>query len=117
MKQHKVNLPLRPIVTSVDSPLCITSKFFSKILSPLQNQNGFLVTNSTQFRNEISMMTISEDWTMVSFLIDKACTYIRIKLENDDTLSDRTQIYRHRRYLMTVTIYFILQFFRLQRHY
>ena len=46
-------------------------------------------------------MTISEDETMVSFdvvslftaiPVDKACTYIRTKVENDDTLSDRTQL-------------------------
>ena len=46
------------------------------------------------------MMTILEDETMVSFglvsaftaiPVDKACTYIiKTKLENDDTLSDRT---------------------------
>ena len=27
-----------------------------------------------------------------SIPVDKACTYIRTKLENDDTLSDRTQL-------------------------
>ena len=59
------------------------------------------MTNSTQFRNEISKMVILEDETMVSFdlvsaftaiPVDKAwCTYIiKTKLENDDTLSDRT---------------------------
>ena len=46
-------------------------------------------------------MTISEDEIMVSFgvvslftaiPVDKACTYIRTKLENDNILSDRTQL-------------------------
>ncbi len=101
IKHHKVNHPLRPIVTSIDSALYNTSKFLSQILSPLQNQNGFSVTNSMQFRNEISTITISEDETMVSFdvvslftaiPVDKACTYIRTKLINDNTLSDRTQL-------------------------
>ncbi len=101
IKHHKVNHPLRPIVTSIGSALYNTSKFLSQILSPLQNQNGFSVTNSMQFRNEISTITISEDETMVSFdvvslftaiPVDKACTYIRTKLINDNTLSDRTQL-------------------------
>ena len=101
IKHHKVNHPLKPIVTSLDSALCNNSKFLSQILSPLQNQNGFSVSNSIQFRKDISKMTISEDEIMVSFgvvslftaiPVDKACTYIRTKLENDNTLSDRTQL-------------------------
>ena len=35
IKHHKVNHPLRPIVTSIDSALYNTSKFLSRILSPL----------------------------------------------------------------------------------
>ena len=100
IKHHKVNHPLRPIVTSIDSALYNTSKFLSQILSPLQNQNGFSVTNSTQFRNEISKMTISDKIMVLfdvvslftSIPVDKACTYIRTKLENGNTLSDRTQL-------------------------
>ena len=59
------------------------------------------MTNSTQFRNEISKMTISEDEPMVSFdvvlcsqicQLSKHALTIRTKLENDDTLADRTQL-------------------------
>ena len=97
IKHHKFNHPLGPIVTSIDS----ASKFLSQILSPLQNQNSFLVSNSLQFGNDISKMIISEDEIIVSFdvvplftalPVDKACTYIRTKLGNDNTLSDRTQL-------------------------
>ena len=80
IKHHKVNNPLRPIVTSTDSALYNTSKFLSRILSPLQNQNGFSVTNSTQFRNEIYNMTISEDETMVSF--DVVSLFTAIPVDN-----------------------------------
>ena len=99
IKHHQINYPFRPIVTSIDSALYNTSKFLSQILSPLQNQNGFSVANSTQFRNDISSTTTSEDETMVSFdvvslftaiPVDKACAYIRTKLINDNTLLDRT---------------------------
>jgi hypothetical protein len=99
MKHHKVGYPLRPIVTCIDSALYETSKFLTKILSPLQNKNGFSVTNSTQFKPEISNITIDE--SMISFdvvslftaiPVDKACKYIRTKLENDPTLPDRTQL-------------------------
>ena len=55
------------IVTSIDSALYNTSGFLSQILSPLQNQNGSSVANSTQFRNDISSTTIPEDETMMSF--------------------------------------------------
>ena len=101
IKHHKLNFPLRPIITSIDSALYNTSKFLSQILSPLQNQNGFSVTNSTHFRNDISKTTISEDETMVSFdvvslftaiPVDKACAYIKTKLINDNSLPDRTQL-------------------------
>ncbi len=54
IKHHKVGYPLRPIVTCIDSALYETSKFLKKILSPLQNRNGFSVANSTQFKNEIT---------------------------------------------------------------
>ena len=101
IKHHKLNFPLRPIVTSIDFALYNTSKFLSQILSPLPNQNGFSVTNSTHFRNDISKTTISEDETMVSFdvvslftaiPVDKACAYIKTKLINDNSLPDRTQL-------------------------
>ena len=101
IKHHKENHPLRPIVTCINSALDDTSKFLSQILSPLQNHNGFSVINSTQFKNEISDITIDEDEIMVSFdvvalftaiPVDKACAHIRTKLEHDTSLAERTQL-------------------------
>ena len=93
IKHHKVDYTLRPIV--IDSPLYETSKFLTNILSPLQNKNGFSVA-----KNKIYNITI-DDESMISFdvvslftaiPVDKACRYIRTKLENDPTLPDRTQL-------------------------
>ncbi len=106
------------------SALYETSKFLTKILSPLQYKNGFSVANSTQFKNEIYNITI-DDESMISFHVvslftaipvDKACRYIRTKLENDPTLPDRTQLDIDD-IIRLLSFCFIKQFFRLQQYY
>ena len=101
IKQHKPGFPLRPIVFSIGSALYNTSKFLSDILSPIQNLNGYSVLNSSQFANEVANMEISDDEVMVSFdvvslftaiPVNKACEYIRDKLNNDNTLHLRTSL-------------------------
>ena len=56
---------------------------------------GYSVLNSSQFANEVANMEISDDDVMVSFdvvslftaiPVNKACAYIRDKLNNDNTL-------------------------------
>ncbi len=47
VKHHKPNNPLHPIVTCRNTTLYNTSKYLADILAPLQNNNGFSVTNST----------------------------------------------------------------------
>ena len=93
--------PLRPIVSSIGSALYNTSKFLLDILSPIQNLNGYSVLNSSQFANEVANMEISDDEVMVSFdvvslftaiPVNKACAYIRDKLNNDNTLHLRTSL-------------------------
>jgi len=95
IKHHKPGFPLRPIVSSIGSALYNTFKFLSEILSPIQNHNGYSVLNSSQFAKEVANMEISDDEVMVSFdvvslftaiPVNKACEYIRNKLNNDNTL-------------------------------
>ena len=101
MKHHKSNNPLRPIVTCRDTALYNTSKFLTDILSPLQNQNGYSVNNSTEFTTELHDINIDDDEIMVSFdvvllftaiPVDRACEHIRNKLEKDTTLQHRTKL-------------------------
>jgi hypothetical protein len=44
-----------------------TSKFLTRILSPLQNLNGFSVRNSADFADKISKLAVEPDEVMVSF--------------------------------------------------
>ena len=49
IKHHKPGNPLRPIVTCRNTAFYNISKHLGHILSPLQNHNGYLVSNSTDF--------------------------------------------------------------------
>ncbi len=101
VKHHKPGNPLRPIVSCIGSALYNTSRFLTDILAPLQNSNGYSVSNSSQFINKITNTTIADDELLVSFdvvslftaiPVEKACELIRTKLETDITLPSRTNL-------------------------
>ena len=107
IKHHKPGNPLRSIVTCRNTALYNISKRLAHILSPLQNHNGYSVTNSTDFTNKLINTTIEDDEIMISFdvvspftaiAIDRACEHIRNKLNKDDTLVPN--------YLLTTSINF-----------
>ncbi len=90
VKHHKPGNPLRLIVLCIGSALYNTSRFLTDILAPLQNSNGYSVSNSSQLINKISNTTIAmmNYWflsTWVSLFtaipVEKACELIRTKLE------------------------------------
>ena len=54
---HKVNVPLRPIVSFVNSPTYNISKFLCKIIKPLMT-NRFSVKNSIDFIDRIKDVVI-----------------------------------------------------------
>ena len=83
IKHHKEGNPLRPIVTCIGSALYNTSKFLTDILSPLQNRNGYSVSNSLHFSNKVSDTRINND---TAIPVDKACGYI--KKRTDLNISD-----------------------------
>jgi hypothetical protein len=70
-------------------------------LAPLQNNNGYSVTNSTDFAHRLSDINIEDDEIMISFdvvslftaiPVEKTCEHIRNKLLKDATLQQRTNL-------------------------
>ena len=60
-KIHKHLVPLRPIVS------CINSPTYASIISPLAGQTDSLVRNSQHFVEEMSRVTLAPDELLVSF--------------------------------------------------
>ena len=56
-KIHKPLVPLRPIVSCINSPSYALSQYVSSIISPLAGQTDSLVRNSQHFMEEMSQVT------------------------------------------------------------
>ena len=102
-KIHKVNVPLRPIVSFVNFPTYSISKFLSKIIKPLMT-NRFSVKNSIDFIDRIKDVVIEEDDILVSFDVVSLFTSVHVNcaikcildlLVVGDSLPTRTQLNVH----------------------
>ncbi len=78
LKHHKPNNPLRPIGTCRHTALYNTSKFLTDIFSLLQNQNGYSVSNSTEFTTKLHDINIDDEEIMVSFDVVSLFTAIPV---------------------------------------
>ena len=100
-KTHKANIPLRPIVSCVNTFAYDLSAFLANILSPLTGNSDFTVTNSAHFASIISSEKIQDNEIMVSFDVESLFTNVPIegavqtarrKLDSDPDLADRTTL-------------------------
>ena len=100
-KIHKADVPLRPIVSCVNTFAYELSAYLANILSPLTGKSEFTVTNSAHFVSTISSETIRDNEIMVSFDVESLFTNVPIdaavqaalqRLENDPSLTDRTTL-------------------------
>ena len=88
-KIHKAEVPLRPIVSAVNSPTYRLSKELARILTPLAGHTESHVNNSAHFAQKIQDTILEEDDVMVSFdvislftrvLVDKGIDVINSKI-------------------------------------
>ena len=97
-KVHKVSVPLRPIVSFINSPTYNLSKFLSRILSRL-SVNRYSVRNSKEFVDYVKNFTTSENELLVSFdvvslftsvPVDKVLGLVLDLVSSDEFLASRT---------------------------
>ena len=66
-KIHKAGIPLRPIVSFVNSPTYAISGYLAKILSPVFGNTDYTVKNSCEFADFIRDKTFNACEELVSF--------------------------------------------------
>ena len=100
-KIHKPEIPLRPIVSFVNSPTYALSKHLVSILSPLVGKSPSHVRNSADFASFIAGQTVHQGMTLVSFdgvslfikvPVSLAAKVARERLTADQSLVDHTAL-------------------------
>ena len=100
-KIHKPGIPLRPIVSFVNSPTDAISGYLARILSPVVGNTDYKVKNSCEFADFISDKTLNACKELVSFDVVSLFTKIPVnlavkvaeeRLREDASLGQRTSL-------------------------
>lgn len=80
-KIHKENIPLRPIVSSINTPNTAISKFLTDILTKtLGNYRDYNIKNSFEFANKYNNFKLPPNYVLVSFDVVSLFTNIPLNL-------------------------------------
>ena len=100
-KIHKPGIPLRPIVSFVNSPTYAISGYLARILSPVVGNTDYTVKNSCEFADFIRDKTLNACEELVSFDVVSLFTKIPVdlavkvaeeRLRQDASLEQRTSL-------------------------
>ena len=100
-KIHKPGIPLRPIVSFVNSPTYAISGYLARILSPVVGNTDYTVKNSCEFADFIRDKTLNACEELVSFDVVSLFTKIPVdlavkvaeeRLREDASLGQRTSL-------------------------
>ena len=97
----KPEVPLRPIVSSIDSPTYNLAKFLTRIVSPLAGKSPSFVKDSGDFVEKARKLKLEEGSTLVSFDVTSLFTRVPIaealevigrRLEEQEAVERRTTL-------------------------
>ena len=101
IKIHKIGVPIRPIVSFIDSPSYNVAKFLSKLLTPSTNKSQRKLKNSYDVKERLANQIIPDSFMLVSFDVKSLFTSIpqsfaieciKSFLENNSDIYERTRL-------------------------
>lgn len=79
-KLHKTDIPMRPIVSCIQSPFENLSRYLKEILTNVINKNPSYIKDSWQFKNKIQNTTIPNNYIIISLDVVSLYTNTPINL-------------------------------------
>jgi hypothetical protein len=99
-KIHKLDILLRPVLSSAGSPFYALAGFLHKILSPFAGKSESIIKNLGHFMQLLKSVNLPSRDTFISFDVSlfsnvpvSEAQIIRNKLHNDDTLVEQSVLH------------------------
>jgi hypothetical protein len=77
-KIYKEGIPLRPIVSTIDSPTYAIAKYIARVLHPFTGQSETYVKNSYHFTEIIKTIQLGPENMMISFDVESLFTNVPV---------------------------------------